>query len=122
MINDRTIQNLLDLDGIKYVIDYELKLWVKFEAKRVKKTQFRPQGIKYSLSLHDQFNDRLMGFDNAHSIECVEKQMASPIRVVDHWHQNYKDSGKPYYYVNAEKLLIDFWVEVNNIVNRLKVN
>lgn len=32
MKDDTTLENLLDLDGIKMVIDEKLGLWVKFEA------------------------------------------------------------------------------------------
>jgi hypothetical protein len=38
------------LDGDRIIIDESLGLWVKFDVKRV---STRPQGIRYSLSLHD---------------------------------------------------------------------
>ena len=32
MKDDKTLENLLDLDGIKMVIDEKLGLWLKFEV------------------------------------------------------------------------------------------
>ncbi|HYF97835.1 MAG TPA: DUF6516 family protein [Coxiellaceae bacterium] len=113
---------LLELDGVSYVIDDLLGLWVKFEVKRVKQTAIRPHGIKYSLSLHDKFNARLMGFDNAHSISYRLKQKARAVRITDHWHEDYRDSGQPYHYVSAERLLTDFWIEVERILTILRLN
>jgi hypothetical protein len=58
---DKTLENLLELDGVKYVIDEHLGLWVKFEARKIEPSKERPHGIRYSLTLHDSFNARLMG-------------------------------------------------------------
>jgi hypothetical protein len=33
--DDKTIENLLDLDGVRYVIDEQSGLWVKFEVKKL---------------------------------------------------------------------------------------
>lgn len=71
---DQTIETLLLLDGTRYVIDEILGLWVKFEAKKVSPTTDRPHGIRYSLTLHDRTNERIIGFDNAHAIEYGGKQ------------------------------------------------
>ena len=43
--------------------------WVKMEVVRVRATSERPQGIKYSLTLHAPDNRRLIGFDNAHAVK-----------------------------------------------------
>lgn len=113
---DRVIENLLELHGVRYVVDDHLGLWVKFEVKKVEQTQERPHGIRYSLTLHDRFNNRIMGFDNAHS---VGKNNASSKSTYDHWHRDNTDEGRPYVYKNSGKLLEDFWIEVEKIVNRL---
>ena len=112
---DIGIENLLDLDGARFVIDEFLGLWVKFEVKRTHKTFNRPHGIRYSLSLHNRKNIRIMGFDNAHAIEYGNK-----ILPYDHWHRSSSDEGRLYYYENAIKLLEDFWYEVERIVKKLK--
>ena len=104
---DKTIENLLELNGVKYIVDEHLGLWVKFEVKLVKPSHDRPHGIRYSLSLHDRFNKRIMGFDNAHAVTSK--------RVYDHWHRNEFDNGRPYDYKNAGQLLEDFWKEVDKL-------
>ena len=119
MKDDTTLENLLDLDGIKMVIDEKLGLWVKFEAS-VTSLSIRSNGIRYSLSLHDQHGRRIIGFDNAHEIEYGAKRMVAPKRTFDHWHFNENDEGRPYHYVNAGKLMEDFWLEVEKRLTLLK--
>lgn len=118
MKNDQSLEYLLDLDGVRYVIDDDLGLWVKFDAKIVSKNT-RKQGIKYSLSLHDRNNKRIMGFDNAHEIQYRKKRNVAPLKTYDHWHFDGNDQGRPYCYKNAEKLMVDFWNEVDKKLNIL---
>jgi hypothetical protein len=117
---DEDLENLLLLDGERYVIDEMHGLWVKFEAKRVGLTKDRPHGVKYSLTLHDRTNERIMGFDNAHPIEFGGKKNVAPSRTFDHWHRDGKDEGRPYKYVNAGKLQEDFWSKVDDVLNKLE--
>jgi hypothetical protein len=117
---DKFIENLLELDGIRYVVHERLGLWVKFEAKRVRPTEDRPHGIRYSLSLHNRLNERIMGFDNAHAIVYGKKTHVKPKRIYDHWHRDEKDNGQPYEYKNAGKLLDDFWKEVEKFLKKLE--
>ncbi|MBA2657785.1 MAG: hypothetical protein H0U70_12520 [Tatlockia sp.] len=114
---DHTLENLLLLNGDRIIIDETLGLWVKFNIKRVLN---RPQGIRYSLTLHDKHNKRIMGFDNSHEIKFGAKRGVAPIRTYDHWHFDENDQGKPYRYINAGKLLEDFWNEVDKRVIALK--
>jgi hypothetical protein len=116
---DTTIKQLLDLDGETYVIDEHLGLWVKFEAKQVTATTDRPHGIRYSLTLHNRSNVRIMGFDNAHAIEFGKKKNVAPKRRCDHWHRSSSDEGRPYNYENAGKLMEDFWKEVDKMLSLL---
>ena len=113
---DVGIENLLDLDGDRFVVDEFLGLWVKFEVKRTHKTTHRPHGIRYSLSLHNQKNIRIMGFDNAHAIDDRNRR----IQTYDHWHKTSSDEGRLYPYQDAGKLLEDFWYEVERIMKKLK--
>jgi len=39
----------------------------KVEAIRVEPSLKMPHGVKYSLTLHNRSNKRVIGFDNAHS-------------------------------------------------------
>lgn len=114
---DHSLENLLDLNGERIVIDESLGLWVKFE---VIKTPNRQQGIKYSLTLHDKSKKRIMGFDNSHEIEYGAKRGVRPERTFDHWHYDENDQGRPYLYINAGQLLEDFWKEVEKRVEALK--
>ena len=63
---DASLDTLLDLDGAVLVIDEKGGYWVKFEVRRVEATSERPHGLYYSLTLHGNANERLVGFDNAH--------------------------------------------------------
>ena len=116
---DNTIDCLLDLDGETFVIDGQPGLWVKFEARRTTPTKDRPNGIRYSLSMHDKSNKRIMGFDNAHAIEYGKKANVKPKRAYDHWHRDESDNGRPYHYVNAGKLVEDFWMAVEKMLKKL---
>jgi len=117
---DHALENLLELEGTRFVIDEERGLWVKFDVKLITPTSIRPHGIRYSLSLHDRHNNRMMGFDNAHAIEHGGKVNVAPIRTYDHWHRDQDDKGRPYAFVNAGKLLEDFWVEVDKAIKKLE--
>lgn len=113
---DQTTEMLLLLDDTRYVIDEDLGLWVNFKAKKVMPTADRPHGVRYSLTLHDRKNERIMGFDNAHAVEYGGKKNVAPKRIFDHWHRNEKDSGYPYPYTTAGKLVEDFWKEVDRVL------
>lgn len=117
---DYGLDNLLELDGTRFVIDEELGLWVKFDVKLVTPGQNRPHGIRYSLTLHDRFNNRILGFDNAHAIEHGGKINVAPARMYDHWHRSQHDEGQPYAFTNAGKLLEDFWLGVDKVAKKLE--
>ena len=61
---DTSLETLLDLGGEVFPMDNGY--WTKFEARRVKPTEQIPHRIRYSLTLHDGNNIRILGFDNAH--------------------------------------------------------
>jgi len=118
--DDKTIENLLDLNGDRFVVDEKLGLWVKFEARRTTVTNDRPHGVRYSLTLHDKSGKRILGFDNAHAIEYERKGKVKPKRTYYHWHKDVDDVGRPYEYRNAGNLLEDFWKEVEKVLKRLQ--
>lgn len=68
---DETLSTLLDPDGEIFPMDNGY--WTKFEAWRVDPEPHIPHGIRYSLSLHDRCNRRILGFDNAHAIRPAKK-------------------------------------------------
>lgn len=113
---DHGIENLLDLDGTVIEADSALEYYVHFEVKRVGCSAGRPHGIKYSLTLRDKRNNRLMGFDNAHPVKAPGSGFIRhrTLRKYDHQHK-FKDIAViiPYEYSTAEQLLVDFWTSVD---------
>lgn len=99
MKKDSGLDTLLDLNGS--IIDQGDGYWIKIEAKWLENpTDERPHGIKYSLSLHDSNNLRILGFDNAHAIKSSKTNCNKPV-VYDHKHRNSKDKGVAYEFVDA---------------------
>lgn len=117
MINrgrDSGLETLLQLDGEVFPMDNGF--WVKFKVHRTPKNNHIPHGIKYSLTLHDRYNRRIIGYDNAHGIKPPKKKKFSGSRQVwDHKHQ--KSAVHPYEFESAYQLLEDFWNDVNTITN-----
>jgi hypothetical protein len=67
---DSSVEMLLDAVG---VMEMSNGYWVKVEAYRVSPTIHIPHGVKYSLTLHDRSNVRILGYDNAHGIKPGKK-------------------------------------------------
>jgi hypothetical protein len=63
---------LLQLNG--EIFPMENGFWTKIEVKLVIKNEHIPHGIKYSLTLHDRNNIRILGYDNAHGIKPKKKK------------------------------------------------
>ncbi len=107
----REMENLLALDGEIMGVHETSGHWVKIEARRVKPTAERPYGVRYSLTLHDHTNRRVLGYDNAHG---------TPKRRVpfDHKHRHQNDEGVPYKFQSAERLLEDFWNDVDRVLRQ----
>lgn len=110
--SDYELQTLLELNG--FVFYTKKGYWVKFEACTVKPTKNIPHGIKYSLTLHDKDNRRIVGYDNAH--DCLPKRGLYRTKKVkwDHIHKR----NKIYYYEFdcASQLIEDFWKTVDDFV------
>ncbi len=114
------IENLLMLDGEVIEADSELEYFAHFTTSKVEVSEGRPHGIKYSLTLHDKDNERLMGFDNAHAFEDKRRRKFSKHRKLSKWDHKHKLKEvsviSPYDYETAEKLLSDFWVAVDEAI------
>lgn len=110
---DRTLEYLLFLDGDVLFID-DQGHWVKFEVRRIEISPARPQGIEYSLTLHDASNQRLAGFDNAHAVRKSKGPGGQYEVPYDHRHRY--GTMKPYNYQNAAKLIEDFWELVDQVL------
>lgn len=118
MKSDIGFDVLLSLDGTEYT--EENGYWYKIEASRVESTKERPHGIRYNLTLHDNYNQRILGFDNAHAVKAKKHgYYTGTIISYDHVHRSIKDKGVPYEFENAQQLLNDFLNEVNSILSKL---
>ncbi len=113
---DYSLEYLLNLDGFEFT--YESGYWYKIEIKRIQITKERPHGIKYSLTLHDKYNKRVFGMDNAHGIK-ISKKLTGRVVMYDHLHKNKADKGTLYEFENAEKLLQDFFNHIDQILGSL---
>ena len=102
------IEYLLNLNGEIFPMDDGY--WTKFEAYQVKPNIHIPHGIKYSLSLHDRNNTRLVGFDNAHAVKPRKKKYGARKVTWDHKHQ--QENITLYEFETASQLLEDFWAAV----------
>jgi Family of unknown function (DUF6516) len=115
-IRDRSLDTLLDLDGQVFVVDPDGKYWVKFSVKRVDPTPERPHGLSYSLTLHTESGERLVGFDNAHSVQPTAGPAGKSRKRHDHKHR--LRTIRPYDYKDAATLLADFWAEVDAVLKQ----
>ncbi len=106
------IETLLNLNG--EIFPMENGYWTKFEAYQVEPRKQIPHGIKYSLSLHDRNNTRIIGFDNAHAIKLKRKKYGARKTTWDHKHQ--KEQITPYEFETAGQLLVDFWAAVETFL------
>lgn len=107
--------NLLALNN--EIFPLENGYWTKFEVLQTTPTKQIPHGIKYSLTLHDRHNKRILGFDNAHGVKLKTNKYAARKITWDHKHLQNKIMD--YEFETAGQLLEDFWLEVNKIFEDL---
>ncbi len=107
------IENLLNLDGEIFPMDNGY--WVKFEAIRIESSVKMPHGVKYSLTLHNRSNKRVVGFDNAHSYKPKNAKYGAKKETWDHIHK--RMDIFPYEFNSATELLEDFWKMVEYYMN-----
>ncbi len=94
---------------------------MKIEAWRVDATSKIPHGIRYSLTLHDPFGKRILGYDNAHLVKPPKKfKFAGRIMAYDHKHRHASDKGVPYEFKDAQQLMSDFFTDVDRILREVK--
>ena len=107
---DPSLDTLLDLNGQTLVID-DSGYWVKFVVTQVPATADKPHGLDYTLTMHDPFGERLVGFDNAHTVRGrgrgVAKDHKPRLRIV-----------KSFDYTDAATLLAAFWEEVESMMRQ----
>ena len=112
IIQDAALDTLLHLDGEVFPMDNGC--WTKFEVKRVEPNRNIPHGIRYSLTLHDRHNRRIIGFDNAHAYKPQKKKYGA--RKITWDHKHHKERISAYEYESAGQLLEDFSVAVEDFL------
>lgn len=118
MQRDHTLDTLLDLNDT--IIHQEGGYWMKFEAWQVEVSEQVPHGIRYSLTLHDKYGKRILGYDNSHAVKLPKKYKYAGQRLAyDHKHRHASDKGVPYEFTDAGQLLTDFFYEVDQVLKEL---
>lgn len=109
---------LLELNGTRFY--EENGYWHKIEAWKVNITPERPHGIRYCLTLHDHYNQRIFGIDIAHAIPGFGRhRYTTRIVTYDHIHESNNDKVTPYHFKNAAQLLEYFYYQVNIILKEI---
>lgn len=110
--------------ALEYLLAYDGRLhllasghYLKFEVRRMASSARVPHGIGYSLTLHAPCGTRLIGFDNAHLVPHRGGRHVTAPNVADHWHRTVDDEGRPYAFSTVEKLLDDFFAEVERVLS-----
>jgi len=109
---DSSLNTLLELHNEIFPMDNGY--WTKIEAYKVKPNIHIPHGVRYSLTLHDKYNYRIIGFDNAHAYKPKRKKYSARKITWDHKHKLKKTEC--YEYESASQLLEDFWHEIEKII------
>jgi hypothetical protein len=110
---DHGLETLLSMNGEVFVL--ECGFWVRMDAWRVAENQHRPHGIRYCFTLHDESNQRLLGYDNAHAVRGRKRVSTSRKPEWDHRHE--AEAVHFYPFVDAEQLLVDFWNDVERLLH-----
>lgn len=114
---DPGLETLLALGGYIYRMDDGH--WVKIEAWEVEPSEAVPHGIRYSLTLHDPYNRRVLGFDNAHAPKPLRRRYGGRKVVAwDHRHGASARREEPYEFKDAGQLLEDFWRAVDEYLRK----
>jgi len=119
MGSDVGLSTLLDMHEM--VVDQGDGYWVKIEAWQVEPSADIPHGIRYSLTLHEPYGNRILGFDNAHAVKNPKRfKFAGQRLPYDHKHRHASDQGVPYEFKDAYQLLSDFFVEVDTVLKQVR--
>jgi Family of unknown function (DUF6516) len=115
---DAGLATLLLLNGEIY--DQGNGYWIKVEAWPVEWNEHLPHGVRYSLTLHDRYGTRLLGFDNAHAVKPPKRRCHAGRRLAyDHRHRHARDKGVPYEFTSPQQLLEDFFNEVDRVLEEI---
>lgn len=115
MLEDAELELLLELDGAVYEA---ASGWVvEFSVRRTDVTAERPHGISYALVFREAGGKSIVRFDNAHAVTRPGGRFVQKATAYDHWHRNESDTGRPYAFTSAMRLLDDFWTAVKQAMD-----
>jgi len=90
-------------------------------AWRVDTTDDIPHGIRYTLTLHEPYGKRILGYDNAHAVKLPKKFKYAGRRLpFDHKHRHVSDKDVPYGFGSAYQLLEDFFKDVDRVLQEVR--
>lgn len=113
------ISTLIDLHD--QVLDQGNGYWIKIEAWQVPVSKSVPHGVRYSLTLHEPYGKRVLGYDNAHAVKPPKRLKFAGRRLsFDHKHRHASDKGVPYEFRDAHQLLSDFFLEADRVMKGVK--
>jgi hypothetical protein len=119
MREDLGITTLIDLHD--QILDQGDGYWIKIEAWVVPVSKDIPHGVRYTLTLHEPYGKRILGYDNAHAVKPPKKFKYAGTRLpYDHKHRHVSDKGVPYEFKDAHQLLSDFFVEVDRVLKEAR--
>lgn len=106
---------ILDLHRQK--IGYDNGYWVTIRAISVEADEGRPHGLQYSLTLHDENDDRVLGYDNSHGVDVATGPARKSKRVMPYDHIDRRGKRSvPYKFTTPFKLVEDFFADVERIL------
>lgn len=112
---DLGLTTLIDLHD--QIMDQGGGYWIKIEAWKVEISSEIPHGMRYSLTLHEPYGKRILGYDNAHGVKPPKKFKYAGTRLpYDHKHPTGCDKGVPYEFKDAYQLLSDFFAEADRVL------
>ena len=113
---DPYLELLLRLNGEVFLLDKGYRS--TFEARQIEPVPEVPHGIRYSLTLLDRYNQRALGFDNAHRVKTGKRRYGVWSQTWDHMHIG--DKVKPYTFISVINLMDEFWSMVEECISKDK--
>jgi hypothetical protein len=109
-----SLDTLLDLDGQVLVLDPHSRDWVRFVGNPHTAQRGKAAWVELLADAAGPNGERLVGFDNAHSVRTSAGPGGKSQGPQDHRHR--LKTVRPYEYSDAATLLEDFWREVEAVL------
>jgi hypothetical protein len=120
------IKRELSSEGLDYVLElhrqkigYDNGYWVTIRVTEIEPDEGRPHGIQYAFTLHDENDDRVLGYDNSHPVDVATgpARKSKRPKAFDHIDRRGKKSV-PYRFTTPFRLVEDFFSEVEEILKK----